>query len=390
MDSINLINRVKYSKRLYWLYFKIGSFAVNILKIFLKPDDKLIVFNSFGGRKYDDSPKAIYEAMLKDSRFNDYKLVWAFRNPDLFRVERGYKVKIDTFYYYKVVLKARVWITNTTMTRALRFSGINTFNMNTWHGTAIKKIGSDTLAQSSTFRSSGGSTPDCYLAQSQYDVEVFSHAFHVPSSKVKVIGLPRNDDLSKIDLNRKMCLRDKLRIPLNKTVILYAPTFRDYINKGDTDAVNISPVNIEKWKFCLGENYLLLIRAHHASIEKLNISDNDFVKDVSAYPNLNDLMIISDMLISDYSSIFFDYSIMNKPMLCYSYDYEKFAKDRGVYFDIRQWLPFADDEETLLQLIKKTDATKESEETNSFRKQFVTEYGNASNKAVDIIFHEIL
>ena len=72
MNSLSLINFVKYNKILYSIYSNIGSKCISFLKLFLKSNDKLIIFSSFGGRKFDDSPKAIYDTMLKDKRFNDY------------------------------------------------------------------------------------------------------------------------------------------------------------------------------------------------------------------------------------------------------------------------------------------------------------------------------
>ena len=121
MASLSLINRVKYSKRIYLAYYYLGSFAIRLLRLFVKKDPRLIVFSSFGGRKYDDSPKCIYEQMIKDARFDDYKIVWAFMYPEKYDIPRGKKVKTDTFAYYKTLLKARCWITNSTMERGLSF-----------------------------------------------------------------------------------------------------------------------------------------------------------------------------------------------------------------------------------------------------------------------------
>ena len=112
---------------------------------------------------------------------------------------------------------------------------------------------------------------------------------------------------------------------------------------------------MEKWRRMLGEEYILLFRAHYEVAKGLNIVDDDFVREMSGYPQLEDLMIVSDILISDYSSIFFDYSIMAKPMLAFCYDYDRYASERGMYFDIREWLPSAENEDELLELLKLND-----------------------------------
>ena len=125
-------------------------------------------------------------------------------------------------------------------------------------------------------------------------------------------------------------------------------------------------------------------------IKILNIKDDDFVKDVSHYPYLNDLMIVSDLLISDYSSIFFDYSIQDKPMLCFSYDYEEYREKRGLYFDIREALcSNCENEEMLIKEVAELDYPQRIRITQSFRSKFIQEYGSATQKALDIISEHI-
>ena len=89
MDGLKqkLVNFLKYNKVAYGVYYRVMSFCMNFLKLFIRTDNKLILFNSFAGRKYDDSPRAIFEAMRDDPRFKGYKLVWAFHEPDKFQVE---------------------------------------------------------------------------------------------------------------------------------------------------------------------------------------------------------------------------------------------------------------------------------------------------------------
>jgi len=154
--------------------------------------------------------------------------------------------------------------------------------------------------------------------------------------------------------------------------------------------VFVPPLNLQRWQERLGKDFVLLFRAHYEVARVMGIEDNSFVKNVSAYPSLNELMMASDLLISDYSSIFFDYSVQAKPMLCYCYDYDKYSKKRGMYFDIREWIPSASDEEALLQLIENTDVTKVCESTKKFQEMYVTEFGHASEKSLNIIYNSII
>ena len=107
------------------------------------------------------------------------------------------------------------------------------------------------------------------------------------------------------------------------------------------------------------------------------------------YPQLEDLMIVSDLLVSDYSSIFFDYSIMPKPMLAFCYDYERYASERGMYFDIRDWLPSAKNEDELLNLIQSDKLDNQIEKTQKFKQKFVTSYGSAVKQSLDALYNEL-
>lgn len=381
---------VKYVKWIYSLYFYLGSFALKVLKLFVRPDDKLVLFISFGGRKFDDSPKAIYDQMIKDPRYDGYKIVWAFNNPDAFDIPRGEKVKCDTLAYFKTVLKSRVWISNSTVERGLSFKGKHTFYFDTWHGTPIKKMGSDVGSSNKSFKGKGNWAVDYFTCQGEFEADVFGRVFcSVGRDKMHVIGLPRNDVYANYTEEYMLSLREKMGIPANKKVILYAPTFREY-DKTYSMEVKVSvPMRLDKWRKELGEDYVLLFRAHYEVAKGLNIKDDDFVREMSGYPQLEDLMIVSDLLISDYSSIFFDYSIMPKPMLSFCYDYDKYASERGMYFDIREWLPSADNEDEMLALIKNGNAEEQIAKTKAFQKKYVTAFGSATKQSLDVIAKEL-
>jgi CDP-glycerol glycerophosphotransferase len=383
-----IINKIKHSKALYSLYFSVGSTLLKFYKCFIKPDEDLFLFVSFGGKKFDDSPRAIYERMMCDERFKNKKFIWAFLHPENINLPQERKVKIDTLEFYRCALKARVWITNSSVERGLSFKGKRTFVFNTWHGSAIKKLGSDLSVTNDGFKSKGKSKTDIMAAQGDFDVEVFSRAFSLPQDVFRITGLPRNDVLSKYDKKHLSEIRESLHFNDNKKVILYAPTYREY-EFDNNGAFLKTPVDIKKWERLLGDKYILLFRAHHAVSKYMKIVDNDFIRDVSKYPKLEDLMIASDILISDYSSILFDYSIMDKPMICFCYDFDKYEQERGMYFDIRDYLDHVENEDDLLSLLLSIDTDKSVDKTIKFRNRFVTEYGEATSKTLDIISKEL-
>ena len=390
-----LITVVKYYKGIYRLWCCIGNGILKILQIFVKPDDRLILFTSLGGRKYDDSPRAIYEAMREDERFRDFKKVWAFRYPKNFDVPGAEVITIDTLQYYITALKARCWITNAGIQRDLSFKRKQTFYLNTWHGTAIKKMGLDKkdlyIPKKEKTLSEAKNNPviDIMLSQGDYDVDIFSRAYLMPRERFLKCGLPRNDRLASYSMEERDKLKKALNLPLDKKIILYAPTFRDYERDAMRNHILAPPIHLNQWEQALANDYCLLVRAHYEVAKILNITENAFVRNVSDYPELNDLMIAADILISDYSSIFFDFSIMDKVMLHFTYDYDTYLEQRGMYFDIRKELSGADKEEELLTLLTSLNEQKEIERTVQFRNRYVNYYGTAVKQSLDCIASHI-
>lgn len=384
---------IRGSKFLYDLYYILGSLFLNLLKYLLPVDDKLILLSSYSGRKYDDSPKYIYEQMLKDERFREMRFVWAFEKEDEYPYIKSEKVNVNSFRYWILALKARCWITNVGIERGLYVKGRNVFYLNTWHGTPIKKIGNDLSIGKNVFKTNVKRWRlDVLLSQSSYEVEVYSRVFGLPLAKIELTGYPRNDVLLE---NRDMDIvriKKFLGVGKGKKVILYAPTFRESMVDEKGNFISSPPIEFDRWEQFLSSDFVVLFRAHSAVNKVLNVQSNSFLIDVSMFDCLNDLMLVSDILISDYSSIFFDYSIMDKPMLCFAYDYDRYNAERGLYFDIRKELSdeIIDNEDQLLESILHLDYQKSIQRTIAFRNKYVTEYGHATARCLDILAKNIL
>lgn len=387
-SRLSLSERMMNSSLLYLFYFYLGSFFVSFLRLFARTNSKLIVFMSFGGRKFDDSPKAIYDQMIKDKRFQGYQFLWAFNKPNEFQIPVGKTIKTDNLKYYLTILKARVWITNSSMERGLSFKGKNTFYFNTWHGSPIKFMGTDIPKNSKSFGEKIKCRYNVMTSQGKQEAEIFSRVYNIPIENFRIIGLPRNDSLAHYSLEHRKKIRAKLGIELNSIAILYAPTYREYHRTSNGIQLSL-PIDLHKWEEKLGKTHTLLLRAHYSVTKVMNITENSFVHNVSDYPLLEDLMIASDILISDYSSMFFDYSIMGKPMICFAFDYEEYAKKRGLYFDIREKLMSVENETELLNLLLSFDYEGSREKAKRFREEFVTAYGNATKESLDIIADEL-
>ena len=362
--------------------YKVCMSAVfRFLGLFVATDPELVLFSSFMGSKFNDSPKAIYDYMQNHPEYKKYKCIWAMEKPADYPALQT--VKIDTFRYFMTALRAGYWVTNTNIERGLSFKKKKTVYLNTWHGIALKTIGNDCPGR----KDYNFNSVNVLCVSADHDERVFRTAFNARESCYLRCGMPRNDELWHATLEQKEAFRKKLEIPADKKVILYAPTWRDSEDGGKSYAIK-PPVDFAAWKERLGEEYVVLFRAHHITTKILNVQFDDFVRDVSDYPAVNQLMIASDLLITDYSAIAFDYSILCRPIFCYAYDYDTFLAERGTYFEIDDKYPTkaCRTEQALLDQICAANYEKESENTRKFRDEFIRYGGDATERCVKALF----
>ena len=381
---INIVSIVKNNRIVFFFYYYLVSTILRFIRLFIKTDKKLILFVSYGGRYFNDSPRCIYEAMLKDERYKDYKLVWAFLNPDSIEIKTP-KVNITSFRYFITALKASCWVTNAVIERGLNFRGKNTFYLHTTHTTLPKLMGHDDK-ESGSFTLPCEFKYDCSCAQSEKEKQMQKSMFHLRDEQIIVSGLPKNDILCNYSEQARNDIRNRLGIPADKKAILYAPTYRD-VKFGAMRC----PVDFKHWESLLGKDFIVLFRAHPVVANETKIdSSTGFVFDVSSYPDNMELMIASDILISDYSGIFFEYGVQDKPMYCFAYDYDEYIKVRSLYFDIRDMIPGGHlVEEDLLETIKEGISKGDSALLKKFKEDYVAVYGNATEICLDVIYKNI-
>ena len=369
-------------------FMKLWSYFVPLRK-------KTILFSSFGGRSFSDSPRALYDMILTRKEFADWKLIWAFIEPNKFELLRGEKVKIDTIPFFKALLYSQVWISNSEVDRGMGLKLKRTIRIETWHGTPLKKICGE--ENSETFELK----PDNYkgpidsetirCAQSEYDRNIFARIFHSSKDSFLLCDLPRNDELLAFTSERINDIKNKLQIEEDRLVILYTPTYREYLINDKSETYIAPPININKWKEKLGKKYVLLIRAHYAVSAALGITEDGFVKNVSGYPSLNELYAISDMMISDYSSTYFDYSILDRPMFCFAYDLQEYEEKRGLYLRLEDTLPcrIHTDEDSLLSDIVSFNYQEAVDATSRFRKKYAPYAGHACNTIISELLKRV-
>lgn len=358
--------------------------------LFVPIRPKVMLFASFGGRSFGDSPKAIYDEVCKRPEFDGWTLIWAFVDPDRFELPRGEKIRIDTPAFFHALLYSRVWVSNSGMDRGIGLRREGTLYVETWHGSSLKKAGGEenqtAIGGKRAARHKGpldDKTIRC--AQSELDAANYQRVFHAAKESILLCGAPRNDALFRYTDSDVRAIRQKLQIPGGKQVILYAPTYREYLLDEHREMYLAPPMDLAKWERLLGDRYVLLMRMHYAVSAALKLREDGFVRDVSKYPDLNDLYMIADVLISDYSSTFIDYSILDRPMFCFAYDLEEFSEKRGFYWDLEEKLPCPLDreEDDLLEHIRTMDRERCIQAVKVFRQEFAPYAGHASEAVVD-------
>ncbi|MFV0288612.1 MAG: CDP-glycerol glycerophosphotransferase family protein [Mycoplasmatales bacterium] len=360
----------------------------------LLPLQNKIFFESFLGKDYSDNPKYIYEYLLNNNY--QYKYVWSFKKDKTIKIFGAKSVKKMSLKYLYDLATAKYIINNSRMPLKWRKRQKQIY-VQTWHGTPLKRLVYDmeniTLPNTNKETYYKNFTKDVnkwnYLVSpNEYSTSIFQQAFQYQGQIIKS-GYPRNEVLYDVKEEEIVNLKKQLNIDITKKVILYAPTFRD--NKYVKKSHYIQDINIDltKLKVSLGENIILLLKNHYL-VKEINYKyENNDIIDVSAYDNINDLYQVSDLLITDYSSVFFDYLNLQKPVIFYQYDQQEYQDDiRGFYIPLED-LPGAvvTEEEELYQELQKIKFTKYITYKEFLNKYNLKTYSEQSSK---IIVNEVL
>lgn len=381
-------------KKLYKIAFKIlGKLPVR---------KNLIVFESFLGKQYSDSPRAIYEYMLENN-LND-RMYWSFdrRHINYFKDREIRAVRRFSIKWLFLMARANYWISNSRLPLWLPKPS-HTIYVQTWHGTPLKKLaadmeqvqmpGTNTKKYKRNFLKEA-SKWDYLVSPNNYSTQIFKRAFGFKGIMIES-GYPRNDIL--INSNNKENITEikkKIKIPINKKVILYAPTWRDnqFYEKGKYK-FNLK-MDIDKLRKELENDYIIILRLHYLVAENLDLKGYEgFIYDLSKYEDIRELYLISDVLITDYSSVFFDYANLKRPMIFYVYDIEDYRDNlRGFYFDFEKKAPgplVKSTDEILEEInIINKDGFVPSDNFREFYKKFCyLEDGKATERVVKEFFN---
>lgn len=381
-----LMNRKALSKFLYMHYF--------IHKPLIK---NCILFESFFGKNYSDSPKYIYEYLAKNFP-EKYQFIWVIDKNNTKIPYKHKKVKRFSIQYAYYLARSKYFVFNGRQPQWVAKKEDNIF-LQTWHGTPLKKLVFDLDDINSA---SPKYKQQVYKQQQAWDYLIAPNAFcsatfrrcFMFENTMLETGYPRNDILhapNKDEIAEQ--IKKQLHIPKNKKVILYAPTWRDdeYYTIGQYKFE--LHLELKRMKEELEQDYILLIRTHYFIADSLNLNRlKGFAYNVSRYDDISELYLISDILITDYSSVFFDYANLKRPMLFFTYDLEKYRDVlRGFYFDLEKEVPgpllFTTEE--IINAIRNIDqiTSDYSQRYNEFYHRFCEwEDGHATEKVVKSVF----
>lgn len=385
-------NRFRKSKK----YFPIMKLSYKIMRKVIPVNDKIIVFESGLGRQYSDSPKVIYEELVK--RDLDYEYIWISNKRIPFRNLSSKRIKRLSPSYYYYLARAKYWVNNQNFPKYIE-KGKNNIYLQTWHGTPLKKMVNDldhVVGRADDYLESTTRLAEDWnylISPSKYATEKFSSAFKY-KNKILETGYPRNDIFYKENKNEmKKDIKNRLNIPKDKKIILYAPTFRDNEKLNNKFQLDFQ-LDLKQMQEKLGENYIILVRLHVIVSTKLIISEDltEFAINVSNYNDMQELLLISDVLITDYSSSMFDFANTKKPMLFYTYDLKEYRDDvRGFYIDFEAEAPgpLLFNTEEVIKSLENIDqiTVNYKEKYNKFVQKYCElEDGSATERIVDIIF----
>lgn len=358
--------------------------------------DNVVMLESFFGKSYSDSPKYIFEK-LNEMYPGKYEYVWILdKKKKLPYPAKQYKR--FSLGYFKYLARSKYIVFNSRQPKYFIKRKGNIF-LETWHGTPLKKLVFDieeVVSAAPRYKRDfyiQSRSWDYLIAANQFSAEVFERAFVYDKAMLK-FGYPRNDILHKENKDELAAkVRDRLGIPQDKKTILYAPTWRDdeYYESGKYKFS--LQLDLKMMREKLGDDYVIILRTHYFIADNLDVSGmGDFIYNLSKYDDIAELYLISDLLITDYSSVFFDYANLKRPMLFYTYDLDKYRDVlRGFYIDMEKELPgpLLYTTEEVIDSIKNIDSVSEkyAKVYDEFYERFCGwEDGHAAENCIKEVF----
>ena len=354
---------------------------------------KSVLFESFHGKFYSGQPKYIYEKMLDLGLDKIYDFVWSYYGESdipgcpLITSRKSGKFR-------EILGASDYWISNINF--PIPKPNDDIVYLQTTHGTPYKHMGADIKSDDENIPKGNlvveSKTWNYLISPNDHSKDIFVRSFEYDGPVINK-GYPANDIFYQDNSNKVKELKEKFNINPNKKVILYCPTFRDY----DVDESNHRKfsllIDLKKLYENLSDEYVIIMRLHYVLSKNLVISDEmkDSIIDLSDYDDVADLYLISDILISDYSSAFFDFAHSKRPIIFFVPDFDTYSSFRGLYSEVTDLLPgpklTTNDE--LVDCIKNIDEIEKQYQSkyDIFYNKFCNlGHGTATEDVINIVF----
>lgn len=351
--------------------------------------ENVVLYESFHGSLMSCNPYALFQYMIKSPGFSDWKHVWAIN--DLSKVPAKFKkqknivfVRRESDAYLRYLASAKFLINNTSF-HYYFIRKQQQFYLNTWHGTPWKFLGKQ---DKSTFFGRANIARNFLhcthiIAPNKHTLDVILNDYQIKdlyAGKIALTGYPRIDATINANKEEKQGVLSRLGVDDGKKVVLYSPTWRG----GDGQVVdNLSHIESDI-KSILDLDVALLFRSHYfvqnslpAGLKNVHILPDDITT--------NEVLPVVDVLVTDYSSVMFDYMVLDRPIVYYTYDYEDYKQTRGLYFDVDELGGYkASNQTELIRSIKKALSVSGLPRFDSLANEFVAyEDGMVSERVVD-------
>lgn len=356
-------------------------------------DEKKVFFSAYEGKQYSCNPRAIYEKMRKESDYSDFHFVWELndeKNRPLVKGDRVSFVTHSSLGYMFAVMTSKYIITNSGISGRFPLRK-GQMNMNTWHGGgAFKRVGHGVktdLAGDLYELDARTAHTTHFLTSSSIFTEVMHSSIGLPMDRFFPTGMPRNDIF--FDNDASAVAKDRVRrrygIDEGHIIVLYAPTYRGNVGEDKTDGI---PFGVSRLKETLkkrfGKNASLLVRMHYFNSKSL---PDDNIIPASDYPDMQELLAAADVLITDYSSSIWDFSLTGRLCLLYTPDLEDYDGERGFYTQPDSWPGIlCADEEQLNEAVQSFDESKYKDKVRAYLSSSGSyDTGNAAEKTLSIL-----
>lgn len=409
VGKYNFKKEVSTTLKSKWVKFRRSNVLQKVYKKMFKllghrpANKKLVMFESFLGKQYSDSPRAIYEYMAE--HHSDYRLIWSVdRAYSKMFEEKGIPyVRRFSVQWLFLMTGAKYWVNNSRFPLWIPKPKHTTY-LQTWHGTPLKRLaadmeevhmpGTNTAKYKENFLKEA-SNWDYLVSPNAYSSEIFARAFQFDRKMIES-GYPRNDYLHQANNEKTIQeLKTKFNLPEDKKIILYAPTWRDnqFYAKGkykfDLE------MDLNQMRDELGDSYIVIMRMHYLVAENMDLSPYEgFAYDFSHLEDIRELYLISDILMTDYSSVFFDYANLRRPMIFFVYDIEDYRDNlRGFYFNFEEKAPglLTKTTDGIIAEVKRLEAAgfELDESFEEFYNKFCyLESGESTKRVVDEVFQD--